>query len=124
MAEEAGGEVLYTGVPPVFDDRTRDACVVVPGIMGSVLEDTATGRPLWGVDLRTLTDALTGESLFTALRANPREQEADAVTAQRAPLTRIRANGLLARPWWLPVFQGLDPYSKVVEVLEKVTLAP
>ncbi|MFE6867221.1 hypothetical protein ACFVFS_11715 [Kitasatospora sp. NPDC057692] len=41
--------VPYSGVPPVFDDRTRDACIVVPGIVGSVLRDTATGRPLWGV---------------------------------------------------------------------------
>ncbi|MEU2602813.1 hypothetical protein ABZ669_38105 [Streptomyces hirsutus] len=118
-----GHEVLVAGVPPVFGDRTRDACVVVPGIMGSVLEDAATGRPLWGVDLATLTDALTGEALFTALRGDAREREADAATARRAPLTRIRATGLLAKPWWLPVFQGLDPYSKAVEVLEKVTLA-
>ncbi|MDI5966933.1 lipase/acyltransferase domain-containing protein [Streptantibioticus silvisoli] len=115
--------VPFAGAVPVFEDRTRDACVVVPGIMGSVLEDTATGRPLWGVDLRMLTGARSGEGPFAALRADTREQGADAETARRAPLTRVRAAGLLARPWWLPVFQGLDPYSKAVEELEKVVLA-
>ncbi|WP_189277798.1 esterase/lipase family protein [Kitasatospora griseola] len=116
--------VAFAGVPPVFDDRTRDACVVVPGIMGSVLEDTATGRPLWGADLSMLTGALSGETLFAALHADEREQAADADTARRAPLTRIRATGLLAKPWWLPVFQGLDPYSEATKALQGVTLAP
>lgn len=110
-------------MPPVFDDRTRDACVVVPGIMGSVLEDTATGRPLWGVDLATLTGALSGDALFTALRADAQEQAADANAARQAPLTRIRATGLLAKPWWLPVFQGLDPYSEAIRSLQGVVLA-
>ncbi|MEU5979232.1 hypothetical protein [Streptomyces sp. NPDC047315] len=114
----------YAGVPPVFDDRTRDACVVVPGIMGSVLQDTATGALLWGADLAMLTNPWTGKGFLGALRADAQEREADADTALRAPLTRIRATGLLSRPWWLPVFQGLDPYGKVVEVLERVTLGP
>ncbi|MFG2820042.1 esterase/lipase family protein [Kitasatospora sp. NPDC048365] len=119
-----GAYEVGRGVPPVFDDRTRDACMVVPGIMGSALEDTVTGRTLWGVDLGMLTGALTGEALFTALQANAQEQAADADTARRAPLTRVRATGLLTKPWWLPVFQGLDPYGKAVEVLRTVTPAP
>ncbi|MFK0195820.1 esterase/lipase family protein [Kitasatospora sp. NPDC090308] len=92
--------------------------------MGSVLEDAATGRPLWGVDLATLTGALSGDALFTALRAEAQEQEADADTARRAPLTRVRATALLARPWWLPVFEGLDPYTDAVTALRQVTTAP
>lgn len=123
-ADGLGRKAPFTGMPPVFGDRTRDACVVVPGIMGSVLQDTVTGRPLWGADLATLTGALTGEALFTALHANAQEREADADTARRSPLTRIHATGLLAKPWWLPVFQGLAPYGKAVEALEEVTLAP
>ncbi|MFI9152578.1 hypothetical protein [Streptomyces sp. NPDC053367] len=107
----------------MFDDCTRDACVVVPGIMGSVLEDAATGRPLWGVDLATITDALHGGALFTTLQADAREREADGDTARRAPLTRIRATGLLTKPWWVPVLKGFDPYSKAIKVLEKVTPA-
>lgn len=54
------GAVPYA-MAPVFDNRTRDACVVVPGIMGSVLQDTATGIRLWGVDLSMLTNPLTGK---------------------------------------------------------------
>ncbi|MFE2558605.1 hypothetical protein ACFXGT_21785 [Streptomyces sp. NPDC059352] len=118
-----GGAVPYSGVPPVFDDRTPDACVVVPGIMGSVLQDAATGRPLWGVDLGMLTHASAGERLFGALRADESERAADADTFRRAPLTRVRATGLLAKPWWLPVLEGLDPYGEVVETLRKVALA-
>jgi hypothetical protein len=108
----------------VFDDRTRDACIVVPGIMGSVLEDAGTGRPLWGVDLTMLTNPLTGKGLLGALHADAQEQSADADTARRDPLTRIRASALLAKPWWLPVFEGLDPYTDLCETLRKVTLAP
>ncbi|MCX5308619.1 hypothetical protein OG304_35125 [Streptomyces sp. NBC_00160] len=114
----------FTRMPPVFEDRTRDACVVVPGIMGSVLEDVATGRPLWGVDLAMLTNPLTGRGLLDALHADQREREADADTARRAPLTRIRATALLARPWWLPVLEGLDPYSDLLKSVTGVVLAP
>ncbi|MFD9339830.1 hypothetical protein ACFWBF_36445 [Streptomyces sp. NPDC060028] len=122
-AEGAAAGAPFTGVPPVFDDRTRDACLVVPGIMGSVLEDT-TGRPLWGVDLAMLTNPLAGQGLLGALHADERERAADADTARRAPLTRIRATTLLAKPWWLPVFEGLDPYSDVHKALTGVVLAP
>ncbi|MFE2584011.1 hypothetical protein [Streptomyces sp. NPDC059378] len=92
--------------------------------MGSVLQDTATGRSLWGVDLAMLTNSATGEGLFGALWANAQEQAADADTFRRAPLTRVRATALLAKPWWLPVLEGLDPYSEAVATLRKVTLAP
>ncbi|MFB7453233.1 hypothetical protein [Streptomyces sp. NPDC056194] len=119
-----GRAVPYTGVPPVFDDRTRDACIVVPGIMGSVLEDTETGRPLWGVDLRMLTDPLTGKGFLGALHADERERASDADSARHDPLTRVRATALLTRPWWLPVFEGLDPYTDLYETLRKTTLAP
>ncbi|RAJ31301.1 lecithin:cholesterol acyltransferase [Kitasatospora sp. SolWspMP-SS2h] len=123
-ADGRGHGAAFTGAVPVFGDRTRDACVVVPGIMGSVLEDAATGRPLWGVDLATLTGALSDDALFTALRAAPQEQEADADTARRTPPTRVRATRLLARPWWLPIFGGLDPYTDAVTTLRQITMAP
>ncbi len=119
----AGSKGRERLVPPVFDDRTRDACVVAPGIMGSVLQDAA-GRTVWGVGLSMLMGALTGEeNLFSALRATAQEQAADADTARSEPLGRIRATGLLAKPQWLPVLQGLDPYTEVVRTLRKATLA-
>ncbi|MGW1067397.1 esterase/lipase family protein [Streptomyces aureus] len=92
--------------------------------MGSVLEDAATGRPLWGVDLSMLTDALTGRGLLDALHADEEERAADTDTARRAPLARILATKLLAKPWWLPVFEGLDPYSDLHKTLTSVVLAP
>ncbi|MEU8773550.1 hypothetical protein [Streptomyces sp. NPDC048606] len=125
VGDDGSGRAMpLTALPPVFDDRTRDACVVVPGIMGSVLEDAETGEPLWGVDLAKLTNAATGGSLLARLHADEREQAAHADTARRDPLTGIRATRLLDKPWWLPVFEGLDPYGEVVDTLRKVTLAP
>ncbi|WP_328974121.1 lipase/acyltransferase domain-containing protein [Streptomyces canus] len=118
------GAVPYAMAPPVFDNRTRDACVVVPGIMGSVLQDTATGIRLWGVDLSMLTNPLTGKGSLSALHATAEEQAADADTARHRPLTRIRATALLSTPWWLPVFEGLDPYTSLTGALQQVTLAP
>lgn len=123
-SDRLGGVMPFGGTLPVFDDRTRDACVVVPGIMGSLLEESSTSRPLWGVDLAMLQDSLTGNGLFSALHANALEQAADADTARSRPLTRIRATLLLARPWWLPVFEGLDPYTDLCQALRTVTLAP
>ncbi|MFJ8433846.1 hypothetical protein ACIQ9P_21355 [Kitasatospora sp. NPDC094019] len=120
----SGYGVPYAGVPPVFDDRTGDACVVVPGIMGSVLQDAATGRALWGADLSMLTDPLLGRGLLGALHADERERAADADTVRRAPLARIRATGLVSKPWWLPVLAGLEPYTRLTTALRGVTLAP
>jgi hypothetical protein len=119
-----GHAVPYAMAPPVFDDRTRDACMVVPGIMGSVLQDTASGTRLWGVDWSMLTNPLTGKGFLSALHATAEEQAADADTARHRPLTRIRATALLATPWWLPVFEGLDPYTPLTDTLQQVTLAP
>ncbi|MFB7128269.1 hypothetical protein [Kitasatospora sp. NPDC056273] len=92
--------------------------------MGSVLEDTATGRPLWGADPKVLTDRPAGTGLLDALHAEPQEQAADAATARRGPLTRIRATALLTVPWWLPVLKGIEPYTDVRKTLQNVTLAP
>ncbi|MFE2283311.1 esterase/lipase family protein [Streptomyces sp. NPDC059443] len=114
----------FAGVPPVFEDRTRDACVVVPGIMGSVLEDAETGRPLWGVNASMLTNPLLGKGFLRALHADEREQAADPDAFRREPLTRIRAVGLVATPWWLPVLEGLEPYTDLTKTLRKASLGP
>ncbi|GJF34985.1 hypothetical protein KNE206_76850 [Kitasatospora sp. NE20-6] len=98
--------------------------MVVPGIMGSVLQDAATGRTLWGADLAALTGAVSGESLFAALQTTEEERAADVGNAGTGPVTRIRATGLLAKPWWLPVFEGLDPYTDLRKALSGVVLAP
>ncbi|MER8184249.1 hypothetical protein [Kitasatospora sp. NPDC094015] len=92
--------------------------------MGSVLQETTTGRPLWGVDLRMLTGTAADDDRFSVLQADELERAADADTFRRNPLTRVRATGLLAKPWWLPVLEGLDPYTQTVDSLRKVVLAP
>lgn len=42
------GEQPYS-LPGLSPDTTQDAVVVVPGIMGSELYDTATNTVLWGL---------------------------------------------------------------------------
>ncbi|WP_277440999.1 hypothetical protein [Streptomyces sp. SPB162] len=86
------------------------------------MTDTATGTRLWGGDLRMLTDRLIGKGFLGALHAAPQEQAADAETARHRPLTRIEATGLLTKPWWLPVFEGLEPYTDLTTTLYAVTL--
>ena len=34
----------------LYPDRTHDAVVVIPGIMGSELRDGTSGSVLWGLD--------------------------------------------------------------------------
>ncbi|WP_106974083.1 esterase/lipase family protein [Kitasatospora phosalacinea] len=118
-----GHAAPFTGVPPVLDDRTWDACIVVPGIMGSVLNDAETGRPLWGVDRAMLTNPRAGYGLLRSLHADESEQAAGAETFRRTPLTRIRATALVSKPWWLPVLEGLEPYTDLVKALRRVTPA-
>ncbi|MGW4839672.1 esterase/lipase family protein [Streptomyces globisporus] len=120
----AGFGLPFSGRPPVFENRTRDAFMVVPGIMGSVLKDTGTGRTLWGADLSMLTNRRLGSGFLGALHTDEQERAADADTFGAAPLTRIRATELISRPWWLPVLEGLEPYSGLTDTLGEVTLAP
>src|SRR5215212_6507238 len=69
----------------------RDAVVVLPGIMGSELVETATGRVLWGIsDLRWYGTAWTTGGALAALLVTDEEREGHT--------GRIRASRLLRFP--------------------------
>lgn len=82
----------------------RDAVIVVPGVMGSVLEGP-DGQVLWGMQPALLARAwLTGELAGLAVR--PDEKPG-----------RVRATGLLRVPAYAPCLRGIEPYTHLVERL-------
>lgn len=84
----------------------RDAVMVIPGIMGSELEDSE-GHLLWGTSPRALGRMwMTGQ--LSKLHVTPRELEGG---------PRLNARRLLQAPAWAPFLHGLLPYSKLLRRL-------
>ena len=83
---------------------SRDAVIVIPGIMGSSLVDVETRDVLWGLDDAELVGQRVDDR--AALRRL-------AVTDdERAGRTgRVRAGGLLRFPAFAPVLKGFEPYT-------------
>jgi pimeloyl-ACP methyl ester carboxylesterase len=82
--------------------RSRDAVVIIPGIMGSALRERDTGQMCWGLD-----------RLGWYARAWTRDMSALHVTDdERAGRTgRIEACGLLRTPALIPGLGGIEPYT-------------
>jgi len=85
-------------------DRSRcaDAVILIPGLMGSELQD-ARGRLLWGLRPRLLASALLTGRLFALLHYAP----ADGICARR----------LLRAPGLIPGLGNLDPYTRLARAL-------
>ncbi|MGY1583752.1 lipase/acyltransferase domain-containing protein [Streptomyces sp. MN13] len=96
------------GVEPLLlPDITHDAVVVVPGIMGSELFDTHSGKVVWGLsNSRWLTRAWLTRSGMTPLRLTPEEMAGD--------YGRIVARRLLKTPAWCPFLNGFEPYHDLL----------
>ncbi|MEU9311451.1 hypothetical protein [Streptomyces sp. NPDC048256] len=105
------------GRPPVRPGRTHDAVLVVPGIMGTELYEAETGRLLWGMskaaeyaarwDLEKGMDALA----FT-------EEE------RAGRLGRVVPGRLLRTPAWMPLTDGFEPYTLLVNRLRTAVVHP
>ncbi|WP_405977976.1 esterase/lipase family protein [Streptomyces sp. NBC_00158] len=94
--------------PPVVGNAvTHDAVVIIPGIMGSELIETDTGRVLWG-----MRKALE----YSARWHHKTGMAALAVTEdERAGRTgRITAGRLLKFASWSPLLGGFEPYTNLV----------
>jgi hypothetical protein len=95
------------------EDVTRDAVLLIPGIMGSELVDTETSEVVWGgADLSWYVSSwTTGRSMRTL-----------AVTeAERAGATgRIRPTRLLRFPAAAPFLRGFEPYTDLLSGLRRV----
>jgi hypothetical protein len=85
----------------------RDAVVVIPGIMGSTLTDTESGREIWGLkDPRWYMQAwLTGSSV---------EKLAVTDDERAGRVGRVQPTGLLKTAAWAPILRGAEPYRKLV----------
>ncbi|MFV0129374.1 esterase/lipase family protein [Streptomyces sp. HMX112] len=89
---------------------TQDAVVVVPGIMGSELKDTTTGRHLWGLHRASwYVNAWTRPGGLDALRLT--EDELEGRTG------RIVATGLLSHSAWTPYLRGVEPYTDLLALV-------
>ncbi|MFG1816970.1 hypothetical protein ACGFIF_24655 [Kribbella sp. NPDC049174] len=87
---------------------SRDAVIVIPGIMGSALVDTETRETVWGLD-----QAGWWVKAWTSKTALLRLAVTDAERAGR--IGRIRPAGLLRAPAFAPILKGFEPYTKLVE---------
>src|SRR5262252_1147300 len=93
-------------------DLCRDAVVVLPGIMGSELVETATDTVLWGLaDPGWYVNSWTTGGSLRAL----------AVTdAERNGLTgRVQATRTLRVPAFAPSLRGFEPYTKLLATVKR-----
>ncbi|MFJ8827927.1 esterase/lipase family protein [Streptomyces sp. NPDC102467] len=96
---------------------TQDAVVIVPGIMGSELRDSATGSVLWGLSgtgwlLRAWTrrDGLAGLHLTD-----------DELTGRTG---RVQATQLLRHGTWTPYLRGQEPYTDLIDTVREHVADP
>lgn len=108
------GVAPWTPAPPVIRDATHDAVIVVPGIMGSALRDTTTGRLVWGLrDLRWVGAAWRHEDGMHPLHLDDDERS--------GRYGRIEATELLRAPVWAPFLKGLEYYDDLLDAVRSVT---
>ena len=91
----------------------HDAVIVIPGIMGSELVETTTGRTLWGLaDTGWYAQAwMSGKSLG-ALAVTDAERAGDT--------GRITARRLLRFPAFAPLLHGFEPYTALTTRIRQV----
>jgi hypothetical protein len=106
----------WSPVPLTAADVTRDAVIVIPGIMGSALEDAATGEPLWGLSVNLLARAWSRRDGLLPLHLTAEERA--------GKYGRVRATGLLKVPAWAPFLQGFEPYGDLVDAVRKAVADP
>lgn len=97
--------------------RTRDAIVVIPGIMGSELVETATGRTLWGLnDARWYLRAWTAGGPLEALALTEDEQA--------GRYERVSPTRMLRFTAYAPILQGFEPYTRLLRAVRRVAVHP
>ena len=96
---------------------SRDAVVVIPGIMGSALRESRTGRLVWGLeDIRWYVNAWIRPDGLRALRLTDEERD--------GRYGRLEPAGLLRFPSWAPWFAGFEPYTRLVREIRRVVSEP
>ena len=89
-----------------------DAIVLIPGIMGSELRD-GEGKVVWGLRPKVLFRQLRTGDVISRLRLPP-----------GAPDDGVHATGLLSFPCYLPILDGLEPYTNLLRTLCNTAVHP
>ncbi|MEV6279314.1 hypothetical protein [Nocardia sp. NPDC051832] len=87
--------------------------MVIPGIMGSELIDTSTGKLLWGMR----------PGLLARMWTAPTAALAPLAIRDNRPGT-VRPGGLLRVSGFCPIFAGIEPYSRLLTALHRVLRHP
>lgn len=96
---------------------SHDAVVVLPGIMGSELVETVSGRVLWGIaNPAWYVRAWTSGKSLEALKVTDDERG--------GRTDRITATRLLRVPAFTPVLRGVEPYTALVTGIRRVVAHP
>jgi hypothetical protein len=110
-------------IAPVSRDRTNDLIIVVPGIMGSCLQQR-DGRTLWGLkDLRWYGRAWFRSGGLDDLALTPAELDLLAADRYDPDTARVQPAGLLEFPAWMPFLGGVEPYTELTSRLRTVAAA-
>lgn len=103
--------------PEVTPAVTHDAVVIVPGIMGSELYDTVTGKVLWGLaHPQWLAKAWLTQDGLAPLHLTPEERAGE--------YGRVQPRRLLRTPVWIPFVRGIEPYHKLTRAVEETVAHP
>jgi pimeloyl-ACP methyl ester carboxylesterase len=94
----------------------RDAVIMIPGIMGSELVDSATGDVLWGLSPRSYLRFWANRYGFDRLRVTDQERE--------GKTGRIKATQLLRFPVASPIFGGFEPYTRLAARIRSSLIHP
>jgi hypothetical protein len=89
------------------------AIIVIPGIMGSRLVDTATDDVLWGGEVGTYLRLWAGDGLG---RLALTDDERNGIYG------RIRADGMLRLPAFAPLLRGLEPYTRLISAIRRLVV--
>ncbi|MFG3522445.1 hypothetical protein ACGF5S_19430 [Nocardia nova] len=112
--EDSETSLSFLSTGPGSTPLIADAVVVIPGIMGTELVDTAgdSRRLLWGLTPGLLGKMWMGSTTaFERLKYDPER-------------TTIVPGRLLRRPAYAHFFKGIDPYTKLVDDLRKIVRRP
>lgn len=90
--------------------------MVVPGIMGSELRDSTTGRLLWGLRPDWYARAWASREPLRALMLTDEERA--------GRIGRVAATGLLRFPAFSPVLAGVEPYTMLCDRIRAVVASP
>ncbi|TQC47405.1 hypothetical protein EEB14_20860 [Rhodococcus sp. WS4] len=93
----------------------EDAVVIIPGIMGTELIDTTTGKLLWGLHPGLLARMWTARAKALApLAVDPPDR----------PPRRIRPGRLVRVPVFAPTWGGAEPYARLAATLRALVRHP